>query len=104
MLVVTVDVGGEQPHHVVAQFAVLTRRQGEMEMVGHQTKGKEVHGEAFAGVAQELDESGEVAILVEDGLAAVAPIEDVGAIAAFFGPSGAGWPWPVASERTQRPG
>ena len=53
-----------------------------MEVVGHQAIGEQAHAASFAGLAQELDEGGEVAVLVKDGAAAIAPVEDMVAIAA----------------------
>ena len=47
-----------------------------MELVVHQAIGEETRGNPLAGVAQALDKGIEVAILLENGLAAVAPVED----------------------------
>ena len=48
----------------------------------HQAKRRQAHGHVFVGVAQQLDESMEVAVLVQDAASAVPAVEDVVAVAA----------------------
>ena len=54
-----------------------------MAVVGHQAVGAEAHRSAFAGLAEELDEAGAVAVLVAEGAAAVTPVADRVAVAAL---------------------
>jgi len=58
-------------------------------MIGHQAESEEAHGRAFAGLVQQANEGGEVAVFVEDGAATVAAIEDVVTVAALGGSCGA---------------
>src|SRR3954453_20847333 len=76
VLMVTAHMSGEQPHHVVAQFTVAARPEGEVKMVGHQAIAEQAHArQAFARLAQQLDEGGEIAFFMKYRLAAIAPIE-----------------------------
>src|SRR5262249_16113752 len=86
VLVVAANVGGQQPLHPGAEVAVVVGPEGEMEVVGHQAIAQEAQRQPFAGLAEELDEGPLIAVLVEDGGAAVAPVEDVVAQAAARGP------------------
>jgi hypothetical protein len=90
VLVVAADVGGQQPHHVVAQVAVGARPEDQVEVIRQQAVGEEADRGALAGLAQQVDEGGEVAVLVEEGAAAVAPVEDVVTVAAL-GSAGVAW-------------
>lgn len=90
VLVVTADMSGEQPHHVFTQIAVAAWPEDEVEMVGHQAIGEQAHGDAFASLTQQFDEGGVIAVFVEDGTAAIAPIEDMVTVAAL-GTSWVAW-------------
>jgi hypothetical protein len=89
VLVVAADVRGEEPAHEVAELAVLTGPERQVEMVGHQAIGEQTDGHALAGFPDEREEGGVIAVLAEDPLAAIAPVEDVVAIAADGGARGA---------------
>jgi hypothetical protein len=82
VLMVAANMSGEQPGHVVAELAVGAWPEGEVEVVGHHTKGQQAHRHMFVGVAQQLDEGVEIAILVKDRAAAVTTVEDVITLAA----------------------
>src|SRR5271156_1889874 len=84
VLVVAANMGGEQPHHVVAQFAVTAWPEREVEMVGHQAIPEQTHPRrSLPGLAQQLDKGGEIASLVKHGAAAVSSVEYVVTVAAL---------------------
>ncbi len=78
----------------------MPRPQREMEMVRHQAISEHAHGQTLAGVGKECLERLVVAVLVKDLSAAVAPIDDVVAIAAARSSSGA-WQAGIVAERSQ---
>ena len=82
VLMITADMGGKQPAHVIAQVAVAARPEDEMEVVGHEAIGQEADRDAFAGLAEQLEEGSEIAVLVEDGAARVPAVENVVAVTA----------------------
>jgi hypothetical protein len=84
VLMVAPHMRGEQPHHVIAEFAVLLRPQYEVEMIGHQAITEQPHSRrALASLPQELDEGGEIAAFMKNSAAPVAPVEDMVTIAAL---------------------
>jgi hypothetical protein len=82
VFMVAANVGSEQPHHVSVPIAVAARPEGEVGMVGHQARGEQTHGCPLPCLAQQLDEGGVIAVVVEDGAATIAAIEDMVAVAA----------------------
>ena len=54
VVVVTADMSGEQPGHVVAELAVFAWPECEVKMIGHQAKSQYAHWpvEAAIGVMQ----------------------------------------------------
>ena len=77
MAMVAPGMRREQPLHPTSQVAIMMGPQYQMEVVGHEAIPEQVHRHAGAGVDHRLDEGVIIAGLVEDGLAAVAPIEGV---------------------------
>jgi hypothetical protein len=100
VLVIASDVGGQQPHHVVAEVTVFTWPETEVKVVGHEAIAEQAHGDALAGFVQEIDEGMKIAIVMEDGAAAVTAIEDVVAIAALGSSCG---PWHEVDYRKKQP-
>jgi len=49
-----------------------------MKVIGHETIGMDLPAGFLAGLAQGLEESVAVRIILKDGLAPVAPVQDVG--------------------------
>jgi len=45
-----------QPLHPTAQIAIFVRLHDKMEMVGHETAGQHIHGQAGTGLAYQADE------------------------------------------------
>jgi hypothetical protein len=74
-LVVTAYVSCQQPHHVVAQVTVQPWPEGEMKVTGQEVVSQQVDGSPLAGLLQERDEGGRVAVLVKDSAASTVPIE-----------------------------
>jgi len=57
-----------------------------VKMVGHQAISEQAHAGKFTCLAQKFDEGGKIALLAEDSLAAIAPIEDLVAETALGSP------------------
>lgn len=75
--VIPPDMRGHQPLHPAAQVAVVVRPEHQVEMVGHQAQCEDAHGQALAGGLKQAKEGVVVVGLLEDGGAAIAPIEHV---------------------------
>ena len=82
VLVVTADMGREQPRHVVAEITVCAWPNDKVKVVGHQAVSNQAHGHVLVGVAQEIEEGVEIAILVKDGTSAITAVKDVVTVAA----------------------
>src|SRR5277367_3551181 len=82
VLMVATDMGRRQPHHVVAQVAITSRPEHEMEMIGHQAKCQQANIAALPGLGQEFDKSIKVALFAEDHTSIVTAIHDMVAVAA----------------------
>ena len=82
VVVIAAHMCGEQPRHVSAEIAVLAWPKRQMEMVRHQAKAQQAHGHMLLGVAQQLDEGMEIALLMKNGAAAIAAVENVVTVAA----------------------
>jgi hypothetical protein len=82
LFAVATDMGGHEPVHPVAEVAVALGPDGQVKMIGHQAEGQDAHRHAGRGLADELDEVREVAVVVEDLSAGIAPVENMVAIGA----------------------
>ena len=81
MPMVAAHVAGQPPLHEGTQRRLGDRPQDEMKMIGHQAEAEQLDGKLGLGRGEQLEEGGIVAVLVEDGGAAVATIEDVVGVA-----------------------
>ena len=81
-LMITADVGRHRPHHIRDQIAIAPRPQRRVKMVRHQTVTEETDIDSFARFAEEFEECREVAVLMKNGTATIATIEDMVAMAA----------------------
>ena len=76
-------MGQRQPVHEIGEFTVFMGPQNQMPMVGHQAVGKQPNaGDVFLRLGEDAQERLVIAILVEDGFAAIASIESMVDIAA----------------------
>ena len=80
VLMIPPHVRGEQPHHVIAQIAILGCPDGQVKMVAHQAKRQQPHVAALTRLLKKPKEGKVILILVKDGTLAVASIEDVIAV------------------------
>lgn len=77
LFVVTANMSVLQPVHPAAQVAVLDGPDDEVKVVGHQAPSGDRHLDLDASVTDGLQEGVVVAVLVEDSVPAVAPVQDV---------------------------
>ena len=80
VLVVAADVGREQPAHKGAQVPILLRPKDQMEVIGHEAKSQQGHGDVFAGFAEQAEKGSVISVFVENGTAAIASVEDMVAV------------------------
>jgi len=66
MAVIALGMCREKPSHPTAKVAVPMRTQDQVEVVGHQTRAEDVHGEAPSSVGDGLDKGVRVGGLMED--------------------------------------
>jgi hypothetical protein len=72
---------GHEPHHEIAQIIVVPRPIRQMKMVGRQATRETSNRSSLLCLFQQLHESGEIGVVVENGFPSVAPIKHVMAIA-----------------------
>jgi len=70
-------VGHQQPSHPPAQIAVGMGPDHQVEVVGHQAVSQQIDGPAGGGVGHGLDEGVVIGRLMENGLTAIAAIQEV---------------------------
>jgi len=75
--------------HEVAQVAIVSGPNRQMEVVGHQTLGEQTDRRPLAGFVKELEEGQVITILVKHGTASVATIQNVVAITTLRSSTGA---------------
>ena len=74
---VTADVARREPLHPVAEIAVFSRPEDEVEVIGQQAIGQQPHVAGVGFLAKKLDELGIVAGLVEDLGPGISAVENV---------------------------
>ncbi len=90
VLVVAADMGREQPAHKGAQVPILLRPKDQMEVIGHEAKSQQGHGDVFAGFAEQAEKGSVISVFVENGTAAIASVEDMVAVTTL-GSAGISW-------------
>jgi hypothetical protein len=103
LLALTPDLGRPEPLQPLAAIAVAVGPNHKGDVMGHPAVSPDAQGEAGAGLSDALHQVGVVALVGEDRVASVAPIEGV---AAETAPRGSCRAWPVghfrlADEREQ---
>ena len=74
---VATDVTGHPPLHERTESVIGSRRYHEMKMVGHQAEAKNLNRISGFRRAEQVEEGGIVGVLMKDGHAAVATVQDV---------------------------
>lgn len=90
MPMVAPDMTGHPPLHKRAEGLCSSGRNDEMEMVGHQAEAENLDGMPSFRRAEQIEASGIVAILVEDGGAAVATVQHMIGMASAVATGNAG--------------
>lgn len=81
MLVIAADMTGHQPLHATTEFLPPFCANQQVEMIGHQTVGKESDRIALRCLVQQVGKCKVIVVLMKNLLPAVAAIEDVVAMA-----------------------
>ena len=74
---VTADVARREPLHPVAEIAVFSRPEDQVEVIGQQAIGQQPHLAGFGFLVKKFHELGIVAGLVEDLAPGISAVENV---------------------------
>ncbi len=90
MLVIAPQVGRPQPLHPGAEVTIAEGPERQVEVIGQEARGQDPHRSPPARLGDQADEGAIILVLVTDGGAAIASIEEVVAVATGRGACG---PW-----------